>query len=101
MGKLSGLTAAVTGGAGELCGRMAEAIAAEGANVVILDIAGDKAAAQAEAIVKSGGRALGLSAQLAQLSSFWIQAYILSEASEKIKKFYGGGQDLFRETVEK
>lgn len=83
MGKFNGLTAAITGGAGELCGRMAEAMAAEGANVVILDIAGDKAAAKAESIIQSGGKALGLSADVLSRDS-------LLSVREAITKNYGG-----------
>jgi len=83
LGKFNGLTTAITGGAGELCGRMAEALAAEGANVVILDIAGDKAAAKADSIIKSGGKALGLAADVLSRDS-------LLSVREAIAKNYGG-----------
>jgi NAD(P)-dependent dehydrogenase (short-subunit alcohol dehydrogenase family) len=47
---LSGKTAVVTGGAGVLCSAIARMLAAHGANVAILDLAGDRAQALAEAI---------------------------------------------------
>jgi NAD(P)-dependent dehydrogenase (short-subunit alcohol dehydrogenase family) len=51
---LKGRTAAVTGAGGELCGMMAEALAALGVNVAILDIHAEKALAREAAITERG-----------------------------------------------
>ncbi len=55
---LSGLKAAITGGGGELCGFMAEALAREGVSVAILDINEDAALEKAEKIRAEGGQAI-------------------------------------------
>jgi len=52
---LTGKTAAVTGGGGILCSRMAEALAARGAKVAILDLRPEAAQKVADSIVASGG----------------------------------------------
>jgi NAD(P)-dependent dehydrogenase (short-subunit alcohol dehydrogenase family) len=54
---LKGRTAAITGAGGELCGMMAEALAALGVRVAILDIHAEKARARAAAITERGGAA--------------------------------------------
>jgi NAD(P)-dependent dehydrogenase (short-subunit alcohol dehydrogenase family) len=54
---LSGRIAAITGAGGELCGMMAEALAALGVKVAILDIHADKAKAREAAITERGGSA--------------------------------------------
>lgn len=54
---LTGRTAAITGGAGVLCSVMARCLAAHGANVAILDLAGDRACALASEI---GACAIGV-----------------------------------------
>ena len=57
---LSGDVIVVTGGAGVLCSAMAEALAAKGAAVAILDIDQEAADRRADSIRQSGGRATGL-----------------------------------------
>jgi NAD(P)-dependent dehydrogenase (short-subunit alcohol dehydrogenase family) len=52
---LSGKTAAVTGGGGDLCGHMVEALGAMGAKVAVLDISLEKAEARARSVSKTGG----------------------------------------------
>jgi NAD(P)-dependent dehydrogenase (short-subunit alcohol dehydrogenase family) len=52
---LSGKTAAITGGGGDLCGHMAEALGAMGVKVAVLDINLEKAAARAQSVLKAGG----------------------------------------------
>lgn len=52
---LSGRVAAITGGAGELCGCMAEALAGLGVRVAILDINLDQARQRERAILEAGG----------------------------------------------
>jgi len=54
---LSGRTAAITGGGGELCGAMVEALGAMGVNVAVLDIDLAKAESRAQAVVAAGGTA--------------------------------------------
>jgi NAD(P)-dependent dehydrogenase (short-subunit alcohol dehydrogenase family) len=54
---LSGKVAVVIGGAGELCGAMAEGLAAAGAIVVLADLDPDKAGPRLERIKAAGGAA--------------------------------------------
>jgi len=54
---LSGKTAAITGGGGDLCGHMAEALGAMGVKVAVLDISLEKAEARAQSVSKAGGAA--------------------------------------------
>jgi NAD(P)-dependent dehydrogenase (short-subunit alcohol dehydrogenase family) len=59
---LSGQTALITGGGGVLAGAMACAYAAAGANVALLDLAGDRAEARAAELRASGCKAHGFAA---------------------------------------
>ena len=54
---VSGKTAAITGGGGDLCGHMAEALGAMGVKVAVLDISLEKAESRAHFVSKSGGAA--------------------------------------------
>jgi NAD(P)-dependent dehydrogenase (short-subunit alcohol dehydrogenase family) len=54
---LSGKTAAVTGGGGDLCGHMVEALGAMGVKVAVLDISLEKAEARAQSVCRVGGAA--------------------------------------------
>ena len=54
---LSGKAAAVTGGGGDLCGHMAEALGAMGVKVAVLDINLEKAEARAQSVCRAGGAA--------------------------------------------
>jgi NAD(P)-dependent dehydrogenase (short-subunit alcohol dehydrogenase family) len=54
---LTGKVVAITGGAGELCGAMAEALGAMGVKVAVLDINLEKAEARSLAVIQSGGTA--------------------------------------------
>jgi NAD(P)-dependent dehydrogenase (short-subunit alcohol dehydrogenase family) len=54
---LQGRTAVITGAGGELCGMMAEALAALGVKVAILDIHAEKGRAREAAIAERGGMA--------------------------------------------
>jgi len=54
---LHGTVAAITGGGGDLCGAMADALGSLGVKVAVLDINREKAEARATAIMHSGGTA--------------------------------------------
>jgi NAD(P)-dependent dehydrogenase (short-subunit alcohol dehydrogenase family) len=54
---LSGKTAAITGGGGDLCGHMAEALGAMGVRVAVLDISLEKAQVRAQSVSRAGGDA--------------------------------------------
>ena len=54
---LTGRVGAITGGGGELCGAMAEALGTMGVKVAVLDISLEKAEARSVAINRSGGTA--------------------------------------------
>jgi len=54
---LEGRVAAVTGGGGELCGVIAEALAGLGVKVAILDVHREHAFIREEVIVENGGTA--------------------------------------------
>jgi NAD(P)-dependent dehydrogenase (short-subunit alcohol dehydrogenase family) len=53
--ELDGQTAVITGGGGDLCGHMAEALGAVGVRVAVLDISREKAEARAQAVSAAGG----------------------------------------------
>ncbi len=55
--QLEGKVVAITGGGGELCGTMADALGKMGMRVAILDLRLDQAEARAQSILKSGGKA--------------------------------------------
>ena len=79
---LKGKTAVVTGGGGILCSSMARALAACGAKVAILDLNLDSAKAVADAIIKEGGTAMGLSANVLEKES-------LEEARKAVVAAFG------------
>src|SRR4030042_4010685 len=54
---LTGRVAAITGGGGELCGAMTEALGAVGVKVAVLDIKLEKAEARSLRVIQSGGEA--------------------------------------------
>jgi NAD(P)-dependent dehydrogenase (short-subunit alcohol dehydrogenase family) len=66
---LEGKTAVVTGGGGELCGKMAEALAECGCNVAILDFDRARAERETERIIASGGKAIALKADVTSRES--------------------------------
>ncbi|NTU48520.1 MAG: SDR family NAD(P)-dependent oxidoreductase, partial [Syntrophobacteraceae bacterium] len=54
---LSGKSAAVIGGGGDLCGHMVEALGAMGVKVAVVDISLEKAKARAQSVTRAGGAA--------------------------------------------
>jgi len=66
---LSGKTAVVIGGTGELCGAMAEGLAGAGAEVVLVGRSEEKAKARLEKISAAGGRGWFAAAEAGEKSS--------------------------------
>jgi NAD(P)-dependent dehydrogenase (short-subunit alcohol dehydrogenase family) len=79
---LTNKTAVVTGGGGILCSTMAEAVAASGANVAILDLNEDAACAVADRIRANGGKAIGIKTDVLDKES-------ILAAKEKIHETFG------------
>lgn len=84
---LNGKTAVVTGGAGVLCGCMAEALAACGARVAVADLRKDAAEAVAERIRGAGGQALGVACDV-------LKGESLREANAEIERRFGAADIL-------
>src|SRR5215218_10397344 len=63
---LSGKVAVVTGGTGELCGAMAEGLAAAGAEVVLVGRNEDKATARLERMASAGGKGYFVSSEASE-----------------------------------
>lgn len=66
---LTGKVAVVTGGGGILCSVMAKSLAEAGAKVAILDLKEEAAKKVADEIVKAGGKAIGVAANVLDLES--------------------------------
>jgi len=79
---LDGRTAVVTGGGGDLCGAMADALGAMGVKVAVLDISLEKAEIRAQAVIQSGGSALALKCDV-------LDAVQLRECGEAISSVWG------------
>ncbi len=79
---LTGKTAAVTGGGGVLCGRMAKELAECGARVAVLDLRAEAAEAVAGAITEAGGQAMGIACNVLEKDS-------LEAAYAAMKDAYG------------
>lgn len=76
---LSGRVAVVTGGGGVLCSAFAQAVAACGASVAVLDLNGDAAQKTADAIVSEGGRAIAVAANCLKRDSLEQAAAVIRE----------------------
>ena len=76
---LSNKTAVVTGGGGVLCSGFAKAIAQCGAKVAILDLREENAKKVADEIVKNGGKAIGISANVLEKDSLVSAKKIINE----------------------
>lgn len=66
---LNGKVAVVTGGGGILCSVMAKSLAEAGAKVAILDLKEEAAKKVAGEIVKAGGKAIGVAANVLDIES--------------------------------
>ncbi|MCU1431762.1 MAG: short-chain dehydrogenase [Actinotalea sp.] len=78
--QLEGRTAVVTGGGVGIGRAYVQALAAEGARVVVADIKGDAAVAMAEEIVTAGGRAVGVAFDQSDPAS--VDAMVASAESQ-------------------
>ena len=67
--EFSGKVAVITGGGGVLCSTMASALASKGARVAILDLRLENAEGVANDIIKAGGEAIGVAANVLDLAS--------------------------------
>lgn len=79
---LNGKVAVVTGAAGILCSMFAEALAANGASVALLDLNGEKAKEVAAKICQEGGKAIGIETNVLQKES-------IEAAREEVLKTFG------------
>ncbi|MDP6438464.1 MAG: SDR family oxidoreductase [Candidatus Brocadiia bacterium] len=77
---LAGEVVVITGGAGVLCGTMAEALAARGAAVAVLDIDAEAAEARAGSIRRAGGSALAVRASVLERADLERGAKLLKES---------------------
>jgi NAD(P)-dependent dehydrogenase (short-subunit alcohol dehydrogenase family) len=79
---LTGKVAAITGGGGELCGTMAQALASMGVSVAVLDVRLEKAEARAQSIKKSGGTAAAFRCDILDTAE-------VKECCEKVTRLWG------------
>jgi NAD(P)-dependent dehydrogenase (short-subunit alcohol dehydrogenase family) len=79
---LKGKVAVITGGGGELCGCMAEALAARGVKVAVLDINPENAEARVAGIQKEGGEAKAYACNV-------LEEGELAEVSGKVAAAWG------------
>ncbi|MBN1256832.1 MAG: SDR family oxidoreductase [Planctomycetes bacterium] len=84
---IEGKVVVLTGGGGVLCGVMAEAMAANGAKVAILDLNPEAAKAKADEICKNGGQAIGIECDVLARES-------VEKARETVLKEWGVAQIL-------
>jgi NAD(P)-dependent dehydrogenase (short-subunit alcohol dehydrogenase family) len=69
MSGLTGKVAAVTGGGGVLCGAMCKALAAQGAQVAVLDLSQERAQEVVDAIRQEGGTAIAVATNVLEKES--------------------------------
>ena len=67
-GRVQGRVALVTGGAGGIGQASVQALAGEGASVAVVDVQGDRAQEVADAVVRTGGSAIGIAADVSDES---------------------------------
>ena len=77
---LTGKTVVVTGGGGVLCSSFAKALAECGANIAVLDLRKESADKVAEAINQSGGKAIGVAANVLEQESLKAAREVVNNA---------------------
>lgn len=87
---LKGKTAVVTGGGGVLCSSFAQAVAASGAKVAVLDLNGAAAKKAAEDIEKNGGTAMGIAANVLEKASLDAAKKIINDAYGRVDILING-----------
>ena len=87
---LNGKTAVVTGGGGVLCSSFAQAIAASGAKVAVLDLNEAAAKKVAADIEKDGGTAIGIAANVLEKSSLEAAKKIINNSFGKVDILING-----------
>lgn len=105
---LKGKVAVVTGGGGVLCSSFAQAIAASGAKVAVLDLNEAAAKKVAENIEKDGGTAMGITTNVLEKSSLEAAKKIINDAYGRVDILINGAggnnpkgtttKDYFEET---
>jgi NAD(P)-dependent dehydrogenase (short-subunit alcohol dehydrogenase family) len=80
--EFSNKVAVITGGGGVLCSTMALALAERGAKIAVLDLRVENAQKVADEIIKAGGTAIGVAANVLDINS-------LKEAHEKVVSTLG------------
>lgn len=79
---LTGKVAAITGGGGDLCGAMAEALGAMGVKVAVLDIDLKKAEARSLTVIQSGGAAKAFQCDV-------LDAVLVRDCYEAVRSLWG------------
>jgi len=69
MSELNNKVVVITGGGGVLCSTMAMALAEQGAAIAVLDLRLENAMAVAQTIIEQGGKAVGIAANVLDLTS--------------------------------
>ena len=87
---LKGKVAVVTGGGGVLCSSFAQAIAASGAKVAVLDLNEAAAKKVAENIEKDGGTAMGITTNALEKSSLEAAKKIINDAYGRVDILING-----------
>jgi NAD(P)-dependent dehydrogenase (short-subunit alcohol dehydrogenase family) len=87
---LTGKTAVVIGGTGELCGAMAEGLAGAGAEVVLVGRSEEKARARLEKITAAGGKGWFAPAEAGEKSSLEALLATVKERSGKVDILVNG-----------
>ncbi len=82
MPDLKGKVAVVTGGGGVLCGEFAKLLASNGAKVAILDLKKEAADQVANEIIKAGGEAMGVAANV-------LEKEALEAARKEVEENFG------------
>ena len=103
-GNLTGKAAIVTGGAQGIGGATARALAAAGAEVLIVDVDEPAAAANAQTIIRAGGQAAHLIGDVSQeeIAKAMVESALgaYGRLDVLVQNAYGGGWDRMGSAVE-